>query len=156
MRKLAVIILFLSQTVFAENLVGKSILAEYQKLRSYVETLEHDSVLAGYKVKDFGNYSLLWKLDSDLRYGDKIRFFRPGRNGEDSFSVSYWTGTSFVKGVATLRRSLGLERTGWRNHTIGLEDAHYYGSQGYASAKATEEDLQILREWGINLFNEER
>ena len=142
-----------SLNVFGSEQISRTIISEYKTLRAFVENLEPDYIVAGYyNAKRYGSHELFWRLGKDGNDGDSIRIYREEDHTGKSFSIDYFTGTHIIRGQKVLRRFVGIEQMGWRNHTIDLNDGFYYGSQGLGSPQITEVDQKIIEKWDVTAF----
>lgn len=154
MKKILFALLLLSSQVFAQSAetVSKTLQSEWSEFRSYVETLEADGDVGSYMdYKEFGDMTLLWKISDEANGHEVIRFFMD-RPGVKSFVVSYYRTPHIIQGKTILRRFVGTEPTGWINHTIDFVTGDYIGQQGSFPYSLREEELNMMKEWGITLL----
>lgn len=147
-------VFIIGSPVFGQMDDGSAVLmSEWSKFRKMVETLEPDEEVAGYyKSKAFGDVLLMWRISEDSSDDEVIRFYVEREGEEKYFNVTYHKNKSIVPGRQVLRRFLGTEPSGWKNHTIDFNSGEYLGSQGAWRPDVSEKNMEVLNEWGITLL----
>jgi hypothetical protein len=136
--------------------IGPDLLREFDAVYERVSQLEPDGLVGGYmNSKSFGDYEVIWRLAESSDGDDVIRIYheRTG-NAEKSFVISYYRNNYLVEGRRVVRRFIGPPVTGWRNDTVDVESGEYYGRQGIGRPMLEPRDLEIMKEWGVNLPND--
>lgn len=137
--------------VFASQ-EAETLLAEFDQLREHVLSQEADGVVGGYMnyiQKD--GYKILFKPEFDTDH-DVIRIFMNREFPEKDFAITYILSDHLYDGRRVLRRFIGPEPTGWRNHSVDVVTLEYLGSQGNSALQLKEEEAEILRTLGISLL----
>lgn len=130
--------------------ISETLMSEWETLREKVEILEPDGEVAGYyKRKAFGEVLLMWRISNEPSDDEVIRLYVEREGEAKYFHVTYHKNRSIVPGRQVLRRFLGTEPSGWKNHTIDFKSGEYLGSQGALNADVSEKNKRVLQEWGI-------
>lgn len=133
--------------------ISKTIVAEYNKMRDYVERTKPDGMVGGYLyAKNFGEYKLLWRLAESDGRAEVIRIYRAGENYGQGFSVTYHKNRMIVPGRVVVRRFYGPDAAGWRNDTVDWATGQYLGRQGARKPGIVASDREIMQKWGLTEF----
>lgn len=150
MKYIFAILMLFSGALNAEPSHSEILLQEWSSLRKMVGELVPDGEIGGYySTKSFDGVTLMWRTRGEK--GDEVirLFFDKKLEDGRYFHVTYYKNDYIVEGRTVLRRFLGLEPSGWGNHTIDFETGDYLGSQGNTKPTINEEQQKILDEWNI-------
>lgn len=127
---------------------------EYNRFYAYVKTLKPDGKIGDFmKYKKVGAYTVLWDLGVEKSDYDLIRLYNEHTDGTDSFAVSYYRSQNIVPGRTVIRRFYGPGIKDWRNDTMDAETGEYLGMQGIHNPEMTEEDLALIKQFKVELFD---
>lgn len=158
MRLLLFLSIFLAPHAFSEaSLSGEEISQilqmEWKQLRETVGSLKPDGKVGGfYDEKVYDGYSLMWKISDQAEDNEVIRFYAERPDSDKAFAVTYYKSYAIAPGRLVIRRFVGAEPHGWKNHTVDLNTGEYLGTQGAWKPDITESEKLILKEWGIQPF----
>lgn len=142
-----------SETVPSAEEISQILQKEWSQLRQVVENLEPDGKVGGYyEEKVYEGYSLMWKISDDPADNEVIRFYADRPDSNKAFTVTYHKSHAIVPGRVVIRRFLGTEPYGWKNHTIDYHTGEYLGTQGAWRPDVNEKEESILEQWGILPF----
>jgi len=130
---------------------------EYLNLKDLTRSLDADGMVGGlYYYKKYDGYEILWdKNDYEDDGHDTLRIFKAAAGpNKQAFSVTYIYSDYLLENTVTLRRFVGPTRKGWRADTVDLTSGDYNGWQGVRRPTLTEFEQEILKTYGILLFND--
>lgn len=134
--------------------ISSRINEEFLRLRTFVEKLQPEFTVGGYlNGKNYGDHQLFWHLSQEKGGNEVIRIFRyKGRNND--FDVSFHRSMEIMPGRTVIRRFVGPGSSGWRNDTIDAATGEYLGSEGPSLPRMDVRELEILKQWDIELFSD--
>ncbi len=126
--------------------------AEFHQAYGLVSSLKPDAKVGDYLNETlFNDYSVLWRIESEDDI--VITFYKNTTERSDDFRVTYYKSKNIVPGKVVIRRLVGNILNGlWVNHTIDVNSSTYIGSQGHNELFLAKDELELLREWNIEIF----
>lgn len=148
-------LMIFSQGNVAEAAQTDVIIEEFDRLKSFVKTLEPDYIVGGLaNAKVVGDHEIIWNLAENESDYDFIHIYAEGKDSAKDFSVVYYRGTHIVENTNVVRRFVGPSLSGWRNDTVEYETGYYFGRQGAQFPILSDRDKEILSKWNITLIAE--
>ncbi|MEO0335678.1 MAG: hypothetical protein AAF202_04765 [Pseudomonadota bacterium] len=131
---------------------AEQLVKEFNSLKQWALEQEMDGVVGGlYPYVQQDGYIVMFSKEFDGEH-DVIRFFLGRSAPQKDFAVSYYWSRYMFEGRRVLRRFVGPEPTGWRNDTVDVDTFEYLGRQGRSELSLSDEELEILEAWGIELL----
>jgi hypothetical protein len=146
-------VFFIALPAAASQEISQRIQEEFSRIYAVAEAAEAEYTVGGFmEGKSYGDHELLWRLGSENGGYDIIRIYRDKGDRQQSLGISYYRARHIVPGRTVIRRFVGPDISGWRNDTIDADTGEYLGSQGARQPSLDRRDRQILKKWGVRLF----
>ena len=125
------------------------LIAEFEWLKSWAENAEPDGKIGSlYPYVQHDGYVVMFSEEFDGKH-DVVRFLVQREAPVKDFAISYYWSKYIVEGRVVLRRFVGTEPTGWKNHTVDVNTREYLGSQGRRVLNLSDDEKELLQDWGI-------